>query len=96
MNSKKSNSEISKAQTTRLFQEGHDLAFEPKKRSIPWRKVFELWSLAASGGHTRAQFYLGTCYDFGNGTKKDTAQAFKWYMIAPRKGKMEAQFNVGF
>ena len=55
-----------------------------------------MWKIAATSGHTRAQFYLGTCYDFGKGIDKDVSEAFKWYLSAAKKGKMEAQYNIGF
>jgi uncharacterized protein len=93
---KKSNIKTSKAQAKRLFDEGYKLAFQTKKKLKPWDKIFDLWKIAANGGHTRAQFYLGTCYDFGNGVNKDIAEAFNWYLKAAKKGKMEAQYNIGF
>lgn len=43
-----------------------------------------------------AQFYLGTCFDDGHGTKKDIGAAFKWYMKAAIQGHMESQYNIGF
>lgn len=54
-----------------------------------------MWFGAATRGHKRAQFYLGTCYDNGLGTDKDIELAFKWYMKAARQGHMESQFNIG-
>ncbi|CAF3954433.1 unnamed protein product, partial [Rotaria sp. Silwood1] len=44
----------------------------------------------------RAQFYLGTCYDNGLGTKKNLVSAFEWYLKAAKAGHSVAQFNVGF
>ena len=49
---------------------------------------------AAMQNHIRAQFYLGTCYDNGLGVKKDTKEAFKWYLEAAKKGHMESQFKA--
>ena len=85
-----------KAEAKRLFDEGYKLAFQAKKKIKPWDKIFDLWKIAATAGHTRAQFYLGTCYDNGNGVDKDIAEAYNWYMKAAEKGKMEAQYNIGF
>lgn len=58
------------AQSRRLFEEGYRLAFRTKSKVKPWAKIFQLWHSAASCGHLRAQFYLGTCYDFGNGVRR--------------------------
>lgn len=71
------------------------MAFITRKKTKPWSKIFELWRAAAINGHLRAQFYLGTCYDFGNGVKRNLSEAFNWYMRAAKEGKMEAQFNIG-
>jgi TPR repeat protein len=90
------NSISTKAEAKRLFEEGYALAFQTKKRIKPWEKIFNLWRFAAMAGHRRAQFYLGTCYDFGNGVDKDVSEAFEWYMKAAEKGHKEAQFNIGF
>jgi TPR repeat protein len=96
MNDKKSNIQLSEDQAKQIFHEGYELAFGTKKRIKPWAKIFDLWKLAATAGYIRAQFYLGTCYDFGNGVERDIKKAYYWYMKAAKKGKMEAQYNIGF
>lgn len=96
MSDRNSNIKISKAKANRLFQEGYDLAFLTKKKIKPWGEIFNLWKIAATAGHTRTQFYLGTCYDFENGVKKNLSEAFNWYMKAATNGMMEAQYNIGF
>jgi TPR repeat protein len=30
----------------------------------------------------KAQFYLGTCYDFGHGVRKDTSKALKGFFTS--------------
>jgi TPR repeat protein len=96
MKGNKSNIEISGAKAKQLFDEGYQLAYETKTKNKPWNKIFELWIIAANAGNTRAQFYVGTCYDLGKGVDKDISEAFKWYMKAAKAGKMEAQYNIGF
>jgi len=96
MNNKKSNIKDSEAQAKQLFNEGYKLAFQTKEKIKPWKKIFDLWKLAATAGHASAQFHLGTCYDFGKGVDKNIKKAFYWYMKAARNGKMEAQYNIGF
>jgi len=90
------NSKLTKAKIDNMFRLGYKLAFETKEKKKKWKDIFSLWYCAATNGHLRAQFYLGTCYDFGNGTKKNVSEAFNWYMTAAKRGKMEAQYNVGF
>jgi len=79
-----------------MFQLGYKLAFETKSKKKKWNDIFLLLYNAATNGHTRAQFYLATCYDHGRGTKKDLQLAFDWYLKAAKAGHRDAQFNVGF
>jgi uncharacterized protein len=88
---------FSKAKLNRMFHLGYKLAFEttkPKKKD--WEDIYSLWLCAAKGGHKRAQFYLGTCYDHGYGTDNDLHLAFEWYLKAAKAGHRDAQYNVGF
>lgn len=87
---------FSKTKIDKMFRLGYKLAFETKKKKKDWSEIFSLWYCAATNGHLRAQFYLGTCYDLGNGVKKNVSEAFNWYIKAAKRGKMEAQYNVGF
>ena len=79
-----------------LFLAGYQLAFGRKRLlKRDWKKAFTCWLAAAEKGHIRAMFYVGTCYDFGNGVKKDVPSAFQWYSKAAKGGHRDAQFNVG-
>lgn len=49
----------------------------------------------AKAGDTEAQFRVGTAYDFGKGAPRDSAEAFKWYEMAAKRGHAEAQNSVG-
>ena len=55
-------------------------------------KVFE-WSRKAvdAGGGPRAEHWLGMCHEFGFGTGKSYAEAFKWYEKAAKAGFPMAQ-----
>lgn len=55
---------------------------------------FKLWKRAAKHGHTRAMFYLGTCYDNGYGVRKNLRLAFDWYLQAAKLGHRDSQFNI--
>lgn len=49
--------------------------------------AFDLFSKAATLGHTGAQFNLGVCYSRGIGTDVDSAKAFEWFWkSAHRRG----------
>ena len=41
---------------------------------------------AADQGDAEAQFYLGVCYDNGQGVPKDETEAVKWYRRPPSRG----------
>jgi len=34
-------------------------------------------------------------YQYGNGVKKDYAQAIRWYRLAAEQGDANAQYNIG-
>jgi uncharacterized protein len=67
---------FSKNKLNRMFRLGYQLAFQTKSRKKDWKDIYNLWWCAAKGGHKRAQFYLGTCYDHGLGTDKNVGEAF--------------------
>lgn len=50
----------------------------------------------AEKGHGLSQFYLGLLYGFGDGVKKDLAEAVRWWRLASVQGNIAAQSNLGF
>ena len=72
------------------------MAFGAAAKRRNWSNIVALWRSAATHGHKRAQFYLGTCYDHGLGVRKDIAEAFNWFLKAANQGHMESQYNIGF
>ena len=46
---------------------------------------------AADQGHARAQYFLGSCYDYGTGVGEDDAEAVKWYRKAAEQGDETAK-----
>ncbi len=48
----------------------------------------------AQAGDVRAQSILGLMYKFGEGTKPDLAQSYRWYLTAARRGFAPAQFHT--
>ncbi len=57
--------------------------------AIRWLKI------AAEADNQRAQFYLGVCYDDGNGVSKDLKKSLDWFRRAAEQGERTSQFNLG-
>lgn len=58
--------------------------------------VFDELKPLAEQGSLRAQFYLGWCYKYGEGVKKDIAKAVEWLTKAAEQGYAPAQNALGF
>lgn len=58
--------------------------------------VFDELKPLAEQGSLRAQFYLGWCYKYGEGVKKDLAKAVEWLTKAAEQGYAPAQNALGF
>jgi uncharacterized protein len=81
--------------TDALFRLGFRRAFgRNRPRPTDWSAVVPLWKQAAEAGHARAQFYLGVCYDEGNGVENDLVEAMRWYRQAAESGHRVAQYNI--
>ena len=48
----------------------------------------------AEQGDSRAQFYLGSMIQNGQGVNKDSAEAAKWYLRSAEQGNLNAQQNL--
>ncbi len=53
------------------------------------------WRPLAKQGNSRAQFFLGHMYRYGEGVPQDYAEAVKWYRKAAEQGYATAQHNLG-
>lgn len=80
--------------TDAAFRLGYRLAFSRSRSSRDPRRAVLEWRQAAGGGHVRAQFYLGTAYDFGHGVRRHSRLAMRWYATAARAGHPVAQYNL--
>ena len=76
------------------FRLGYRLMFCRDRQHRDLIKAFRLWKQAAEQGHVRARFYLATCYDFGQGTRKNVRLAMRWYQQAALAGHEVAQYNL--
>lgn len=45
----------------------------------------------AEQGNAEAQYFIGCCYEYGDGVVKDKAEAVKWYRMAAEQGNAKAQ-----
>jgi TPR repeat protein len=76
------------------FRLGYRSAFCEDKRRRNLKRAFSMWKAAAEQGHLPARFYLGTCYDFGRGTRRNVKRAMFWYHQAARANHEVAQYNL--
>ncbi len=58
------------------------------------QKGAELLARAASLSHGEAQVRLGDAYFRGAGVEQDSVEAYKWYLLAARKGSSRAKAEV--
>ena len=57
-------------------------------------KARQLWAGPAERGDPRAAIGLATMYDLGQGVKRDSVAAYRWYRRAADAGLAEAEFDV--
>ena len=57
--------------------------------------ALELYEIAAKQGDAQAQYNLGLCYHYGEGTLKDPNKAFQWFRQAAQGGHAEGQYSLG-
>jgi TPR repeat protein len=80
-----------------VFRLGYRIAFgRNRPRPTDWAAAIRLWKQAATGGHERAEFYIGTCYDQGYGVARNVQRALRWYEKAAGHGHLTAMFNLAF
>jgi len=58
-------------------------------------RALKLFRQAAEAGHAEAQYWVGLCFDSGQGVPQDYAEAANWYRKAAELGYAEAQSNLG-
>ena len=60
-----------------------------------YKTAFHKFESLANNGNVRAQFYLGSMYETGNGIKKDLNAALHWYGRSAEQGNVDALWNLG-
>jgi hypothetical protein len=58
-------------------------------------EAFRLLSKSAPGGDTSSQYYLGWCYENGQGVGTDLVEAGRWYKVAAEQDDPFALFALG-
>lgn len=70
----------------RIYQAGEIAYF-----SNNYVSAFAMYKKAAEQGHSKAQYKLGYCYQYSQGTKRDMVEAQKWYEKAADQGEKNAK-----
>ena len=65
------------------------------RAELDYAEAIKWFHKAAEQGFAPAQFYIGTCYHFGNGVTKDEVEAVKWCRKAADQGYTDAQNTLG-
>lgn len=60
-----------------------------------YKVAVEWFMKAAAFEYAEAQYYLGVCYNEGQGVALDFSKAMEWYMKAERQGHAESQKKIG-
>lgn len=56
-----------------------------------YKKAIELFKEASARGVEKADYFLGICYEKGQGVSKDPKEAVKWYRKAAEQGHIDAK-----
>jgi hypothetical protein len=59
------------------------------------RAAVKWFQKAAAQGHARAQFFLGSKYEDGQGVTQDVREGLRWFLAAAAQGLANAQYQVG-
>ncbi|HJH04394.1 MAG TPA: sel1 repeat family protein [Victivallis vadensis] len=77
------------AGTRQSFQQG--MSCYDKKE---YTKAFQLFLEEAKKGDAEAEFWVGRCYDRGEGVQKNYQAALEWYTRSAEQGYFKAQHNL--
>ena len=77
------------------FSLGRNFEYGIHGEQVDYSKAYKNYKLSAEQGYAIAQYSLGECYDFGNGTLENKKQAFKYYKLSSEQGLAIAQYKVG-
>lgn len=69
---------------------------EKIQKSEKNEEAFEYYLKAARQGDAEAQFYLGLCYNYGDGVEKDLSEAVVWFRKAAIRDLQRHNLTLGF
>jgi TPR repeat protein len=64
--------------------------------NVDYKKAFNLFINASEKNHIFAQFFVGNCYQHGNGTIKNEKLAFDYYMKSANNNFKHGQLQIGY
>lgn len=75
-----------------------DVLYEKAKSKIDakhYEAAIPLLKQAANKGHKKAQYWLGHCYDKGDGVEENDVLAVEWYTKAAAQNHAKSQYQLG-
>lgn len=64
-------------------------------RAGEFSSAFSQWRPLAEQGHARAQYLVGSMYEYGRGVGRNDVEALKWYRKAAEQDIARAQYRFG-
>lgn len=61
-----------------------------------YAQAFDLFLAEARKGDAEAEFWVGKCYEQGEGVNENYQSAMEWYMKAAEQGHTLAQYNLAY
>ena len=85
----------SNTESKELFEKGVDYYNGRNNTKIDYVKAFECFLSSSIDGYAPAMNWLGYCYEYGKGTKKNLDSAFGWYEKAANANVANAIYHLG-
>ena len=85
----------SNTESKELFEKGVDYYKGRNNIKIDYVKAFECFLSSSIDGYAPAMNWLGYCYEYGKGTKKNLDSAFGWYEKAANANVANAIYHLG-
>ena len=85
----------SNTESKELFEKGVDYYKGRNNTKIDYVKAFECFLSSSIDGYASAMNWLGYCYEYGKGTKKNLDSAFGWYEKAANANVANAIYHLG-
>ena len=60
-----------------------------------YKKAVSSWGKAAKQGNADAKYYMGICYEKGQGVEVDLGKAFDLFLESAQSGNVKSQYKTG-